>query len=69
MVNVVGVGDADPRSRQAEALARVPEARVHLYGKTPRAGRKIGHVTVVGDDRAETRARARLAADLLSGAD
>ena len=22
-----------------------PDARVHVYGKTPRAGRKLGHVT------------------------
>ena len=69
MVNVVGVAGLDPRERQAEALAAVPEARVHLYGKVARAGRKIGHVTVTGPDRAATRERARLAADLLAGTD
>jgi 5-(carboxyamino)imidazole ribonucleotide synthase len=42
---------------------------VHLYGKTPRAGRKIGHVTVTGDDVEVTGRRARLAADLLAGGD
>lgn len=69
MVNVVGAEGCDPRDRQAEALAAVPEAKVHLYGKAARAGRKIGHVTVTGPDRSVTRARARRAADLLAGSD
>jgi 5-(carboxyamino)imidazole ribonucleotide synthase len=69
MVNVVGGADDDPRDRQAVALGSVPEAHVHLYGKTPRAGRKIGHVTVTGDDVEVTGRRARLAADLLAGGD
>lgn len=67
MANVVGREGEDPRSRQAAALAAVPEAHLHLYGKTPRPGRKVGHVTVLGDDRDHTRRRARTAADLLSG--
>jgi 5-(carboxyamino)imidazole ribonucleotide synthase len=67
MANVVGGPDADPRDRQALALGRVPEAHVHLYGKTARPARKIGHVTVLGDALADTRARANLAADLLAG--
>jgi len=69
MVNVVGAAGADPRQRQALALSTVPEAHVHLYGKTARPGRKIGHVTVVGADRALTRQRARTAAAVLSGVD
>ena len=69
MVNVVGTEGHDPRDRQADALAAVPEAKVHLYGKAARAGRKIGHVTVTGPDRSVTRERARLAADLLAGSD
>jgi phosphoribosylaminoimidazole carboxylase (NCAIR synthetase) len=46
MVNVVGA-DA-PGS--IEGARRVPGAHVHDYGKSWRAGRKLGHVTVVGDD-------------------
>jgi 5-(carboxyamino)imidazole ribonucleotide synthase len=69
MANVVGGPDADPRDRQPLALARVPEAHVHLYGKTARPARKIGHVTVLGDELDEARARANLAADLLAGGD
>jgi 5-(carboxyamino)imidazole ribonucleotide synthase len=33
-----------------EALLAVPGAHVHLYGKAPKPGRKLGHVTVVADD-------------------
>jgi 5-(carboxyamino)imidazole ribonucleotide synthase len=40
----------------AEVLA-VPGVRLHDYGKAPRAGRKVGHATVVGHDRAEVLAR------------
>ena len=68
MVNVVGSAGMDPRERQPVALAEVPEAHVHLYGKQARPGRKIGHVTVLGGDREATRRRARSAADLLAGA-
>ena len=36
---------ATPRWEQALAL---PGVRIHLYGKSPRAGRKMGHVGAVG---------------------
>jgi 5-(carboxyamino)imidazole ribonucleotide synthase len=65
-VNVLGnaAGD-DPRHRLADALA-VPGVAVHLYDKGPRPGRKLGHVTAVGDDLEDTRGRARRAADALT---
>ncbi|GAA4794796.1 5-(carboxyamino)imidazole ribonucleotide synthase [Actinomycetospora chlora] len=69
MANVLG-GDPVPSMRLDERLhhtyARFPDARVHLYGKGERPGRKIGHVTVRGDDLDAVRTRARLAADHLS---
>ena len=34
-----------------------PHAHVHVYGKAPRPGRKVGHVTVTADDAAELDAR------------
>ena len=37
-------------------------AHVHLYGKVARPGRKLGHVTVCGDDPDLVRARAWSAA-------
>jgi 5-(carboxyamino)imidazole ribonucleotide synthase len=44
MVNLIGVVPPP-----AELLA-LPGARVHLYGKKPRPGRKVGHVTLVEPD-------------------
>ena len=43
-------------------FAADPGARVHLYGKQVRPGRKIGHVTVLGEDLSLVRARAARAA-------
>jgi 5-(carboxyamino)imidazole ribonucleotide synthase len=47
MVNLVGA--APPLER----LLGVPGAHVHMYGKAPRIGRKLGHVTLVdaGEER------------------
>lgn len=59
MVNVVG--PADPRAGLPAALA-VPGAHVHLYGKAPRPGRKLGHVTALGPTHDEALAVARAAA-------
>src|SRR5262249_23828289 len=43
------------------AILAVPGAHLHLYGKAPRAGRKLGHVTLRSDDRAALdRLRAQL---------
>lgn len=47
MVNIIG---DEPR---AGALEAVPEAHVHMYGKAPRAGRKIGHVTLNAPSESE----------------
>jgi 5-(carboxyamino)imidazole ribonucleotide synthase len=50
-----------------EVLSLDPAIRVQLYGKSWVPGRKLGHVTAVGADLDETRARARAAADLFMG--
>jgi 5-(carboxyamino)imidazole ribonucleotide synthase len=51
-------------------MAAEPGVKVHLYGKQPRPGRKLGHVTALGDDLAAARAAAnRAAAWLRDGAD
>ncbi|HKE99516.1 MAG TPA: 5-(carboxyamino)imidazole ribonucleotide synthase [Actinomycetes bacterium] len=64
-VNVLGGPDgADPRDRLRQALA-VDGVRVHLYGKAPRPGRKLGHVTALGGELDEALARARAAAAAL----
>lgn len=64
-VNVIGSADgSDPATRLSVALA-VPGAHVHLYGKAPRPGRKLGHVTVCGEDLQAVRGAARLAVSVL----
>ena len=68
MVNVLGAPDgSDPALRLGEAL-RVPQARVRLYGKRARPGRKLGHVTALGDTVEQALGRAREAAFALSDA-
>jgi 5-(carboxyamino)imidazole ribonucleotide synthase len=44
MVNLIG---AEP---SPEAVAAIPGAHLHTYGKTPRPGRKVGHITVRAAD-------------------
>jgi 5-(carboxyamino)imidazole ribonucleotide synthase len=70
MANVLGArGPAPstgPDERLHHTLARFPDARVHLYGKAERPGRKIGHVNLTGTDVDDLRRRARLAADHLA---
>jgi 5-(carboxyamino)imidazole ribonucleotide synthase len=51
MINLIGEAPAD-----AEVLA-VTNAHLHLYGKEPRPGRKIGHVTVRADQLEKLQAR------------
>jgi len=42
---------------EAKAVLAVPDAHLHDYGKAPRAGRKVGHVTVRARTDAELTAR------------
>jgi 5-(carboxyamino)imidazole ribonucleotide synthase len=51
MVNLIGtLPDPAP-------LLALPDVHVHLYGKEPRPGRKLGHATVRADDEATREAR------------
>ena len=60
MANVLGGhGDPDLDRRLHVLFGRDPGLKVHLYGKEVRPGRKIGHVTALGDDLEQTRQRAR----------
>ena len=67
MVNILGGDAGDLYSAYRHVLARDPGLKVHLYGKEVRAGRKLGHVTVIGDDYEQLLARGRHAADYFSG--
>ncbi|WP_255520521.1 5-(carboxyamino)imidazole ribonucleotide synthase [Corynebacterium meridianum] len=73
MANVLGA-DEDPgqsmHARMIEVWNRFPDAKIHMYGKDWRPGRKIGHVNLVAGpghdgDVPELRRRARLAAHYL----
>jgi 5-(carboxyamino)imidazole ribonucleotide synthase len=68
MVNVLGgPADGDLAARYPAALRAFPEAKYHFYGKSPRPGRKVGHVTVIGDDVDDVVWRARSAAEHFAG--
>ena len=69
MVNLLGSALPDPGAALGEVLARCPGARVELYGKEVRPGRKLGHVTVYGEDLESVRAEARTAVAILRGED
>ena len=62
--NVFGGDDADADlfGRLHHVMTADPGLHVELYGKQPRPGRKLGHVTAVGDDATRVRARAVAAA-------
>ncbi len=63
MVNVLGGPAEGPMPvRYAEALAAHPRAKFHSYDKQPRPGRKVGHVTVTGEQLDAVRAEAVAAA-------
>lgn len=67
MANVLGSSLDRLTDALHEVVGADPGARVHLYGKDIRPGRKLGHVTVCGDDLADVRARAAAAAARLRG--
>ncbi len=67
MVNLLGSELPDPATALDAVLARCPGARVELYGKEVRPGRKLGHVTVYGEDLEAARREARTAVALLRG--
>ena len=63
MLNLIG--SAPP----TEAILRaVPAARVHLYDKAARPGRKIGHVTLLGATAAEAEHKAQSVKPLIAAA-
>jgi 5-(carboxyamino)imidazole ribonucleotide synthase len=68
MVNILGGPvEGTLQDRYPAALAAHPEAKLHGYGKEPRPGRKVGHVTVCGDDLDDVVYSARSAAAFFEG--
>ena len=54
MLNLVGT------LPDSGAVLAVPDAHLHLYGKAPRAGRKVGHITVRAASESELQKRVAL---------
>ena len=67
LVNAVGDASRIPLEANLDAALGVEGAHVHIYGKESRPGRKLGHVTVVANDRQSALDRARKAVKLLEG--
>jgi 5-(carboxyamino)imidazole ribonucleotide synthase len=66
MVNLLGDLWADGEPDWDKALA-IPDIKLHLYGKrTPRVGRKMGHITALADTVETAIEKARAARDLLA---
>ena len=68
MVNILGgPSGATMPDRYPAAFADRPEIKVHSYGKASRPGRKVGHVTGIGDELDDVVARTRAAAGFFEG--
>lgn len=67
MANLIASDEAVDLAASLPAALAIEGVRVHLYGKAPRPGRKIGHVTSVGGTLTEARRRAQTAAAVLLG--
>ncbi|MGO1259067.1 MAG: 5-(carboxyamino)imidazole ribonucleotide synthase [Brachybacterium sp.] len=65
MVNLLAGAAEDLAPGAHAALAADPELKIHLYGKSVRPGRKIGHVTLTGTDADELLERAHRAERLI----
>ena len=51
MANLLGVSNSqDLLANRDKVMSLFPDVNIHFYGKAPRLGRKLGHITVVGDN-------------------
>ena len=67
MGNILGGNNQDMYRPYLHLMARTPNLKFHQYLKEVRPGRKIGHVTITGDDLVELRAEVSHALAYLSG--
>lgn len=68
MVNLLGVDDQnDFVSRYPKAMREFPEVSFHSYQKSARKGRKMGHLTVIGDNQESLLRNAQAARAALYG--
>jgi 5-(carboxyamino)imidazole ribonucleotide synthase len=63
MINLLGVGKGPGAPRGLSEALAVPGAHVHVYGKSVSApGRKMGHITALGQTLEEALTTAQQAA-------
>jgi 5-(carboxyamino)imidazole ribonucleotide synthase len=67
MGNVLGGEKADMYRPYLHLLARTPRLKVHQYRKEVKPGRKIGHVTLLGENLVDLRAEVEHAIDSMGG--
>ena len=66
MVNLLGVDDSNTFvEHYGAAMKSFPEAKFHSYEKSARAGRKMGHITMIGSSWQELLKQASEARELL----
>jgi 5-(carboxyamino)imidazole ribonucleotide synthase len=67
MGNILGGDKSDMYRPYLHLMARNPQLKFHQYKKEVRKGRKIGHVTVIGENLLELTEIAEHARDYMSG--
>ncbi|MGL5835252.1 MAG: 5-(carboxyamino)imidazole ribonucleotide synthase [Waterburya sp.] len=68
MVNLLGFEESDTdyeekrdrEARRRHRILKIPNSFLHWYGKTSRPGRKLGHVTVILDEKELTQAKSTI---------
>jgi len=69
MVNLLGASETDLFRTTLSAIRQHPSAKVHLYGKAVKRGRKIGHVNASGDNLESLKKLAWQVANQITGAE
>jgi 5-(carboxyamino)imidazole ribonucleotide synthase len=67
LANILGPANGVDPLERVPGLIADPDVRLHLYAKSYRPGRKLGHATVLADDLDTARAKTRRARALLEG--
>ncbi len=69
MVNLLGLSnEANLVENYHEVMKAFPQAKIHAYGKSPRTGRKLGHITVIDQSHEAALAIANQARSAVLGA-
>lgn len=54
MLNLLGTQNGEANLMNAQNFLKIPNAHLHLYGKKmSKPGRKMGHFTLLGNDKKE----------------